>query len=78
MLQQCIEYYPTKHRCFIRTSYCVRFLKQIFVLNLDFSANNMENFASAVIDLDKILEIAPQHKRALSIIDKVLIQQAEK
>jgi hypothetical protein len=38
----------------------------------------MENFSSAVSDLDKILQIAPHHSRARSIIDKVLIQQAEK
>jgi hypothetical protein len=43
-----------------------------------FSANNMENFVSAINDLDHIIRIAPQHGRARSIIDKVLIQQAEK
>jgi hypothetical protein len=43
-----------------------------------FSANNMENYVSAVADLDRILEIAPQHTKARSIIDKVLVQQAEK
>ncbi|KAI6172691.1 Tetratricopeptide repeat protein 14 isoform X2 [Aphelenchoides besseyi] len=42
------------------------------------AANNMENFAGAIADLDRILKAAPNHSRALGIIDKVLVQQAEK
>ncbi|KAI6234763.1 Tetratricopeptide repeat protein 14 isoform X3 [Aphelenchoides fujianensis] len=42
------------------------------------AANNMENFASAVLDLDRILKAAPDHPRARSIIDKVLVQHGEK
>jgi hypothetical protein len=52
-------------------------MKNLIVMN-PFSANNMENFASSVSDLDRILEINPEHKRTLTIIDKVLVQQAEK
>lgn len=38
----------------------------------------MENFASAIMDLDRILELDPAHARARTIIDRILVQQAEK
>ncbi|KAI6197706.1 hypothetical protein M3Y94_01257000 [Aphelenchoides besseyi] len=42
------------------------------------AANNMENFAGAIADLDRILKVESNHSRALGIIDKVLVQHAEK
>lgn len=37
----------------------------------------MDNFASSVLDLDRVLELQPGNARAVSVMGKVLVQQGE-
>ncbi|CAD5207685.1 unnamed protein product [Bursaphelenchus okinawaensis] len=41
------------------------------------AAHNMDNIESAIIDLEKILSIKPEHERATKILAKVLVAKAE-